>query len=396
MSQRAAWKSGTSYTWTMTIFNSSGAGVTGRAGSITTKLARAGVVSAVTVTVAEIDSTNLPGWYSITYTPNATGYWVCSAIDTANMTGPWLDEIQATTSDLYGLALDSSGRPGVDWSNVGAQGSSVVLANTLVEGVIGAVGSVAGGVGGDVAGDVQGKLLGGGSSSLSAVAAKVDLQTWRGDTPISLDTGNGGLVYVDVAAWKGGVPSGLTSGKVQADVQSWLGTVPNALVSGNVLVDLRKWIGATPNALDLAGDVKVNVDALSAGIANTIAYAVWEALTSAHTTAGTFGKLLGALALDGSGRVTVGSIASNAIDAAQITAGAAQFLADGLLDRAGALEGVATVRQGLQWIAAAVTGKNAPSSTRLTPEYLGLDDATTRLAATVDATTGQRTAVTRS
>ncbi|RMG93120.1 MAG: hypothetical protein D6706_15930, partial [Chloroflexi bacterium] len=50
------------------VTDSSGAGVTGDSANLTMRIVKDGVSSAATNTPAEIDSTNLPGWYSLLLT----------------------------------------------------------------------------------------------------------------------------------------------------------------------------------------------------------------------------------------------------------------------------------------------------------------------------------------
>lgn len=119
-------------------------------------------------------------------------------------------------------------------------------------------------------------------------------------------------------------------------------------------VDVGQWLGSAPNAL-VSGDVPANVRAFLAGALTSAAFAV------------------------------------DAIDAVALKADAVQEIADGLLDRASAVEGF-TVRQALRLFAAALVGK-ADGLATTTAHYRDVADTKNRITATVDAD-GNRTAVT--
>lgn len=112
MSERGDWKSGTSYSAVFWVKDSSGIGVTGLVdGDFTKYLSVNGVNSVVTVTVTEVDSANLPGFYKATYTPNATGYWDLLVTNaTYNLAG-WEDTIQAYSNNLDSI-------PGSVWEEL--------------------------------------------------------------------------------------------------------------------------------------------------------------------------------------------------------------------------------------------------------------------------------------
>jgi hypothetical protein len=72
------WRYNTQYSGTIKVVNSAGSAVTGAvSGDFVKKLSLEDANNGQTVTVTEIDSSNLPGWYKVTFTPNAKGHWVC-------------------------------------------------------------------------------------------------------------------------------------------------------------------------------------------------------------------------------------------------------------------------------------------------------------------------------
>jgi len=101
MSERGDWKISTAYSATFWVKDSAGAGVTGLVNGNFTKLLSAnGVNSAVTVTVSEVDSSNLAGLYKAAYTPNATGYWDLLVTNATYNPSGWQDTIQVYNNDL--------------------------------------------------------------------------------------------------------------------------------------------------------------------------------------------------------------------------------------------------------------------------------------------------------
>lgn len=142
MSERGFW-SQTAYSWTIYVNDGAGAAVTGLLnGGFTKQIAKDDANSAVTVTVTEIDSVNLPGWYKVTYTPNANGHWAVRVSHaTYNLVG-WMDEVQVYTRQLEDLAFPAtSGRPvlvssagnvGVDWGQVINPTTTVGLSGTTI------------------------------------------------------------------------------------------------------------------------------------------------------------------------------------------------------------------------------------------------------------------------
>lgn len=236
------------------------------------------------------------------------------------------------------------------------------------------------------------------------------------------------------------------AGNVKADLEEWRSSVPNALVSSNVPANVSSITAAVIAAASFAANAidsnafaqaaadkvwstaaraltdKANFTLSTAGI-----QAIWDALTANLTTVGSVGKRIAdnldatvssrlasasytsppsvasiaaailatpsnLLATDASGRVTVGSIVANAIDAAQITAGAAQFVADGLLDRAAAIDSTLSVRKTLRDIWASVAGVTTgePSTN---PTTLKGPSGNTALTVTYDANNNRTSSV---
>lgn len=180
MSERFNWKVGVAYSWTIVVENSAGVGQTGRASLITTKLMKDNVFSSVPVTVTEIDATNLPGWYAITYTPTALGHWENVAVDPTFGKAGWLDGLQVTQR-----VNDDFAYPNSPNGNVTA-----------------------------------------------------DVEEWLGDTPNPLVFGRVDASVGDMQTntiTSATFASGTTlPASVMANVTAWLGTAPNALVSGRV------------------------------------------------------------------------------------------------------------------------------------------------------------------
>lgn len=110
MSERTSWRVFQQYSWTIRVVDNSGAAVTGLVNANFTKyLALDDVNSAVTVTVTEIDSVNLPGLYKVTYTPNALGHWCCVVTNATYNAAGWIDEVQTDpVFGTYATVVDTS------------------------------------------------------------------------------------------------------------------------------------------------------------------------------------------------------------------------------------------------------------------------------------------------
>lgn len=100
---RTPWKIGTEYGWLYFLANSSGAGVAGESANVLTKLFLDSAISAVVVTVTEVDAVNAAGWYKITFTPDAEGYWLCWARHATHEPEGAQEEIQVGAGALDAL-----------------------------------------------------------------------------------------------------------------------------------------------------------------------------------------------------------------------------------------------------------------------------------------------------
>jgi hypothetical protein len=128
------------------------------------------------------------------------------------------------------------------------------------------------------------------------------------------------------------------------------------------------------------------------------AAAVWDEPRASHSTAGTFGQgvtsvqgsVTGSVGSVGTGGITSGTFAANAIDAAAITAAAINKVADGILDRdmaTGTDSGGRTVRNAFRFL------RNKHSVVGTTLTVFKEDDLTTAWTATV-TTDGSAVAIT--
>lgn len=146
MSERALWKQNSAYSFTIVVFDSSNNPVMGLLNTaFTKKLALNDVNSAVAVTVTEIDSVNLPGWYKVTYTPNANGHWCCVVSHATYNVRGWQDEIQVYTRELEDLAwpattgrsilVNTDGSVAPDWANVKSPTTVLDLSGTTIKGL---------------------------------------------------------------------------------------------------------------------------------------------------------------------------------------------------------------------------------------------------------------------
>lgn len=182
------------------------------------------------------------------------------------------------TGNLSGSAGSVSGTVGSVTGNVGGNVVGTVAS------VVGAVGSVTGNVGGSTAsvvgavGSVTGNVGGNVTGSVGSVVGAVGSVT-----------GNvGGNVTGTVASVVGNV-----GGNVTGTVASVVGNV-----GGNVTGSVGSVVGAVGSVIGAVGSVTAGVtvttnnDKTGYGLSAAAVQAVWDALTSALTTAGSIGKLL--------------------------------------------------------------------------------------------------------
>lgn len=94
----------------ISVFDSSNTAVTGLVdGNFTKRLTKDGVVSAVTVTVTEINAGSAPGEYKVAFTPNAVGEWRLHIIHATHQPRGWQETWDVTTEgpDTWGAALET-------------------------------------------------------------------------------------------------------------------------------------------------------------------------------------------------------------------------------------------------------------------------------------------------
>ena len=238
------------------------------------------------------------------------------------------DRALKATVDNRTLDVSAAGESGIDWANIGSPTTAQNLSATnidvdqIVASVSGAVGSVTGAVG-----SVTG--------AVGSVAA-------------------GGITAASIAT------DAIDADALAADAGTELGTAV--------------WATSTRALTDKAG-----FSLSSAGV-----QAIWDALTSALTTAGSVGKLL----VDNINATISSRLATSGYTAPPT---AAQNATE-LLDQAAGVETNRTVRQAFRLILSAVAGKLSGGQTA-TNTFRDTNDTVNRIVATVTAD-GDRTAVT--
>lgn len=237
------------------------------------------------------------------------------------------------------------------------------------------------------------------------------------------------------------------AGAVDADLKLWLAAAPAALTTnGYVQAMLLRWLtdnaGGTPNAL-ISGRVDANAQvvgdktgyALTSTEEDAIVDKVWDEAQSGHTTAGTFGKRLDAdvstrafpnvagrgIDVDTTGGVeispgqateanvtrwagdavnplitgrvdaSVGEMQNDVLTKDAMSPTAGEEIADAVHDEV--IEGTLTHRQ-IERIVLAVLAGESNGGTTSTIHFRDQADTKNRVTATVDTTTGNRTAVT--
>lgn len=363
MSERGPWKTSTAYSWTIVVFDSSGAAVTGllNAGFTTKQLAKDDANSAVSVTVTEIDSANLPGWYKVTYTPNATGHWVCRVAHPTYNTRGWLDEIQVGSRGF----LDD-----LDITNLDAAVSSrlstasyYIRSNTAQAGAASTI-------------------------TLDAAASATDSFYNKGLLVILSGTGAGQARWITGYVGATKVATVDSAWLTNPDATSVFGIIPKNLAGQ--LLDAAITTRATPAqilatpanllATDGTGRVTVgtNADKTGYSLAVTpltlaqIVNGVWDELQSGHVTAGTFGKLMGFLDAAISSRAAPSDVPSAATIAALVWS------------LAGAIDGTITPEKALTYVFAAVAGVSAGEPAGAEDTFKG-PSGTIRLRSTYDS-----------
>lgn len=157
-----------------------------------------------------------------------------------------------------------------------------------------------------------------------------------------------------------------TDGMAHADVKEWLATTPNVLVSGRVDAS----VGAiAAGAIDAASIANGAIDAA------TFAAGAIDAAAIAN------------------GAIDAATFAAGAVDSAALATDAVNKIADGLLDRANAIETSLTLREAQRLIVSSAAGKLSGAATTTVLIRNAIGDSKNRITATVDAS-GNRTAVT--
>jgi len=287
------------------------------------------------------------------------------------------------------------------------------------------------------AGDEFGFLMTSWMEAPGGAAADVNVLTWLGATPNTLNAGNvradvmmidhisaaNVLVSANVGQWKGAVPASLGSAStIPADVLYWNhGSVAGIVTAGAPNINVVTWAGSPVSAMPGAGGVAGSVDVSSWGgtaVAAIVSggwprveiasYAAGEAplqptvagrtldvstggevgidWANVGTPGATVNLAATTLGLLGASAIGASSFAASAIDANALAASAVDEILDDTL------EGTMTVRQALRIILSAVAGKlSGAATTNVLIRDIG--DTKNRINATVDAA-GDRTAIT--
>lgn len=384
---------------------------TADAGNHTLRFVKDALEATPTNAPTEVDSTNAPGAYAIAWT-SAEGtcnvLWIGGKSSTANVI---IVPIAVGFENLPVLPTSLlSANSGVNVTQIGGVATSTSAAllginvvtwegdapNRLQSGlvqasivsgaassVIGSVGSVTGNVGGSVNSVVtivtaNATQIAGATTGTSLAAGNVNVVNWQGVGPNVLQNG---LVQVSIL-----------SGAANGNVTSWLGVVPNVLQNGAVQVATVS--GATTTVL---GNVVGSVGSVTARVtANTdqIAGATVNALISGRVDS--IANQLGANTIQAStfnaGALTTSVFASQFLTAALVDTTYLNAVADGLGNRANAIEAGLTPYQAWRLDAAAAGGVTSGAGTTGF-HILGAGVATARVSAVTDQS-GNRLSVT--
>jgi hypothetical protein len=358
------------------------------------------------------------------------GFWNGSA---------WYAPLQPTTEGRT-LDVTAAGEAGIDWANIGSPTSVQNLSGTTVDLIAGAVDADAIATDAITADKIAANAIGASELAADAVNEIAD-QVWDEDIvaahgtadtagravrtldAISDRTNNSNLnALLGVADSAGADVPGQTTDEVWDELKS-AHTTPDSF--GDYLDDEITSRAAPGDAMDLvAGAVDaaaiatdaIDGDAIAAsavteiqsGLATSASIVTAQAdlddiqaRLPAALVSGRMDSSVGAIA---TGAITADSIAADAITAAKIAAdaigaselaeGAANEIADALLDRASAVD-TYTVRQLLRIMAAALAGKSsgAVASQASTMIFRAIDDSKARITGVLDAN-GNRTSVT--
>jgi len=366
-----------------------------------------------TPTINETDSTNMPGVYELLLDEDMTidsgdeTQEVCLHITHAGM-APVTRVFELYRPKITaGNTLDvtATGAAGVDWGNVENPTTVVGLSGTTVK--------TATDVETDTA-DIQSRLPAALTANGNIKASLVEILTTALTETAGLLAG-GFKKFFNVASPSGTLNSlpdavpGAAGGVFIAGTNAAT-TVTTALTTtftGNLTGSVASVTGAVGSVTGAVGSVTGNVGgnvvgsvaSVTAGVtlAASAVQAIWDALTSALTTAGSIGKLLvdninatissrlasASISLSG-GAVTVGT--NNDKTGYRLSATGV----DDVLDEV--VEGSVTLRQSMRLANAANAGKASGMGTT-SVTIRDLSDSLNRISATVDAD-GNRTAVT--
>lgn len=179
------------------------------------------------------------------------------------------DDLAYPATSGRSTAVNASGQVGVDWANVGAPTTTLVLSGTTVK---------------------------------TATDVETDTQDLQGRTPAALVSGrmdaSVGAMAANVLTATAIAADAITDAKVASDVTiasvtGAVGSVTGAV--GSVTGAVGSVTGAVGSVTgNVGGSVVGSVASVTAGVtlAGTAVQAIWDALTSALTTVGSIGKLL--------------------------------------------------------------------------------------------------------
>lgn len=255
---------------------------------------------------------------------DASGSEWCDVVVKIDTTARQIDDLAYPTTSGRSLDVTATGAAGIDWGNVENPTTVVGLSGTTVK----------------TATDVE--------------ADTVDIQ--------------------------GRLPAALVSGRMDSNVQAAADGVLTAAKFASGAFDAVWSVAArTLTAFSFSVTVGTNNDKSGYSLSAAGIQAIWDALTSALTTAGSIGKLL----VD-----NINATISSRLASASYTT--PPSVADIL---AGVIEGSITLKGALRLALAALTGKASGGGTT-TVIFRDTGDTKARITATVDSS-GNRTAVTR-
>lgn len=243
------------------------------------------------------------------------------------------------------LDVNVNGEAGVDWGNVGNQGSTVGLSATTVNTSTNVTNAV-------TVGTINNNVI---TATSIANAAITDTKI-ADNTITAAKFGDSALIIGNTAA--GGVKAYLAANAVNATVLAD-NAITNAKIANNAITDTKIAADAITNAkiADSAITIRLSTDATASEgrlFAGAVAGDVWNALLADYVTANTFGaRIIRARATSPQNEVTItgsyhiasdvhelqpgvitnADFSAGAIDANALAADAANEIADALLNR---------------------------------------------------------------